>query len=185
MSLRMALLGLLVTKGPASGYALTKSFTHSLAHVWSAQHSQVYPELARMARAELITVENEGPRGQKQYSVTETGRTELRRWLTEVPPHRPVRNEIALRAFLMSTLPRETAAELARREVEFHRERVAELTALRDALEDGPGFGYYAAEYGVRVSAAVEGWAQWAVEQMENGAHPESSGGTTPPADGA
>lgn len=185
MSLRMALLGLLVTKGPASGYALTKSFTESLSHVWSAQHSQVYPELARMAHAELVTVENEGPRGQKQYTVTGAGRTELHRWLTEVPPHRPVRNEIALRAFLMPTLPRETAAELARREVEFYRERVAELTALRDSLEGGPGFGYYAAEYGVRVSAAIEGWAEWAVEQMENGAHPEPTGVTTPPADGA
>lgn len=185
MSLRMALLGLLVTEGPASGYALTKSFTESLSHVWSTQHSQVYPELARMADAGLVTVEKEGFRGQKRYTATAAGQEELRRWLTEVPPHRPVRNEIALRAFLMPTLPREKAVEFVRNEAEYHRGRLAELTALRDSLEGphGPDFGYYAAELGVRISAAIEGWAEWAVEHLEDGQQPDPADTTHTPSD--
>ncbi|MBA3728896.1 MAG: PadR family transcriptional regulator, partial [Actinobacteria bacterium] len=45
MSLRHALLGLLAER-PMSGYDLTKVFDSSLAYVWSAKHSQIYPELA-------------------------------------------------------------------------------------------------------------------------------------------
>lgn len=168
MALRAALLGLLVARGPASGYALTKSFSESLSHVWSARHSQVYPELARMAAAGLIDVEEEGPRGRKRYAVTEAGREELRRWLTEEEPNRTVRNEVALRAFLIPTLPRRTAVDLVRTELDFYSKRRQELTQLRDALAgpDEQGFGYYAAELGVRVSSAMKEWADWAVEQL-------------------
>ena len=55
MSLRHALLGLLA-EHPASGYELTKQFERSLAHVWSAKHSQIYPELAKMAAASGVGI---------------------------------------------------------------------------------------------------------------------------------
>lgn len=170
MSLRMALLGLLTTKGPASGYALTRAFSDTLSHVWSAKHSQVYPELARMADAGLIAVEDEGPRGRKRYSVTDAGREELRHWLTDVEPSRTVRNETALRAFLMPTLGPEPAARLARTEETYYRQRAEQLGELRAMLTavDPPLFGSYAAELGVRISHAIADWAQWAAEQMES-----------------
>lgn len=48
-SLRYALLGLLAEE-PASGYDLTKKFERMLQrYAWHAQHSQIYPELNRMA----------------------------------------------------------------------------------------------------------------------------------------
>ena len=169
MSLRMALLGLLTAKGPSNGYALTRDFADSLSHVWAAQHSQVYPELARLSEAGLITVEDEGPRGRKRYSVTDAGRDELRHWLTEVEPSRTVRNEVALRAFLLPALGPEVAARLVRVEEKFHRQRAEETGQLRDMLNaaDRPGFGAYAAELGVRVSTAIAEWAEWAAEQLE------------------
>ncbi|PZT70808.1 PadR family transcriptional regulator [Streptomyces sp. SW4] len=169
MSLRMALLGLLVTKGPTNGYALTRTFADSLSHVWSAQHSQVYPELARLAETGLVTVEDEGPRGQKRYSVTEAGRDALRHWLTEVEPNRTVRNENALRAFLLPTLDREDAVRLVREEAKYYQRRTEEITQQRDMLRDpqSTGFGVYAAELGVRISSAIAGWAEWAAAQLE------------------
>src|SRR5438093_632739 len=50
MSLRHALLGLLADH-PMTGYDLTRTFDRSLANVWPASHSQIYPELARLSGA--------------------------------------------------------------------------------------------------------------------------------------
>ena len=45
MSLRHGLLNLLAGE-PMSGYDLARLFEASMANVWPAQHSQIYPELA-------------------------------------------------------------------------------------------------------------------------------------------
>jgi PadR family transcriptional regulator, regulatory protein AphA len=168
MSLRMALLGLLIGKGPASGYSLSKDFQDTLSHVWSARHSQVYPELGRMAEQGLVTVEAAGPRGRKAYAVTDAGRAELERWLTEEEPGRAVRSEVALRAFLLPLLDVRRGLELTRGEAAYQRERYRRLDELRAMLEDmpGDGFGRYAAELGARVSRAMAEWADWASDQL-------------------
>ena len=71
MSLRLALLGL-IAEQPMSGYELSKRFAGP-AHVWSAKHSQIYPELARLLQAGLIRHAESGPRGRKTYQITEAG----------------------------------------------------------------------------------------------------------------
>ena len=48
MSLRHALLDLLAGE-PMSGYDLARLFSVSLGNVWPAQHSQIYPELAKLS----------------------------------------------------------------------------------------------------------------------------------------
>ena len=49
MSLRYALLALLTVE-PMTGYDLSKRFESSVAYVWHAPDSQIYPELRRMER---------------------------------------------------------------------------------------------------------------------------------------
>src|SRR5438552_15700987 len=101
MSLRHGLLGLLAN-GPASGYDLLKIFDHSLAFVWPATQSQLYGELNRLADDGLIEVSSEGPRGRKDYSITDAGRAELRHWINDVEPDRIRRNEAMLRVFFLN-----------------------------------------------------------------------------------
>src|SRR5690349_10259588 len=96
MSLRHALLGLLVDRS-ASGYDLLKLFNTSLANVWPATQSQIYTELHKLAEAGLIVVAAEGPRGRKQYALTDDGLAELRHWLTETEPQHNHRIEVLLR----------------------------------------------------------------------------------------
>src|SRR3954453_21882957 len=130
MSLRAALLALIEVAGPSSGYDLTKRFEGSLAHVWQASHSQIYPELNRMAADGLLQVEEEGPRGRKTYSITATGQAELYQWLTESKPDQRVRNEASLRAFMLPVLPRQKAIELLTEQARAAEARKAELEAL-------------------------------------------------------
>src|SRR6188508_3579467 len=81
VSLRMAALGLLARE-PASGYDLLRTFEQSMANVWPATQSQLYGELNKLAADGLIEVSDVGPRGRKEYQVTDAGRTELIRWVT-------------------------------------------------------------------------------------------------------
>src|ERR1041384_201144 len=87
MSLRHAVLGLL-SDGPASGYDLLKLFDLSLSNVWPATQSQLYAELGKLADSGLVSVSAEGPRGRKEYAITDEGLAELRHWITDVPPVR-------------------------------------------------------------------------------------------------
>jgi DNA-binding PadR family transcriptional regulator len=129
MSLRNALLGLLAAR-PMSGYDLTKTFDASLGNVWSARHSQIYPELARLQEEGLIRRHEQGPRGRKSYVLTEAGLRQVRRWLTETPPdHRHSRNEALLRSFGLAQLRVRDHGDLARVEVP--------LAALPGLVEPG------------------------------------------------
>jgi DNA-binding PadR family transcriptional regulator len=86
VSLRHALLALLDAQ-PMTGYSLAKQFDQSVAYVWHAPHSQIYPELRRLEGDGLITGREQarGARGTKRtYDITEAGRDELRRWVEEV-----------------------------------------------------------------------------------------------------
>ncbi|MHA6624374.1 PadR family transcriptional regulator [Pseudonocardia sichuanensis] len=180
MSLPHALLGLLAVE-PRSGYELTKAFTAELGrYAWQAGHTSIYPELGKLAERGLVEVTEEGARGSRTYSVTPAGYAELRSWM--LTPRRPakVRNEQVLRMFLISALEPEDALTLLHGIAD---RSAAEGAELRRVLGEAPpeipagadGFGYLAAEYGLRQYDAVHGWARWAIEKLEARAGAESA----------
>lgn len=154
MSLRIALLGLLAGKGPASGYDLAKKFERSLNHVWQAGHTQIYPELVKMAADGLVTVEPEGARGRKIYEITPEGTERLQEWLVDHDPTATVRSEAALQAFLLPLLPTEQAIVVVER-IRAH--FVARLAVLD--CEPERAFGKYALALGLRQMRAGLEWA--------------------------
>lgn len=118
MSLRHALLAVL-TAEPMSGYDLIKYFDGTVAFLWYAPHSQIYPELRRMEREELLEVEvvARGTHAKKRiYSITELGMRELRRWADTVLPLQPDRDPYRLKAAYMEW----STPEAARRQLEEH-----------------------------------------------------------------
>ncbi|OPC81941.1 PadR family transcriptional regulator [Embleya scabrispora] len=169
MSLRHALLGLLANRS-ASGYDLLKSFETSLANAWPATQSQVYGELGKLSAEGLLDVTAEGPRGRKEYSITESGRAELRHWLVEVEPERVRRSSMLLRVFFLDTLAPEEARTYLTAQAEVAAERNAGLRALEANVPwDGSPLSVYgrvALEYGLRLSQMQRDWAEWAAEQV-------------------
>ena len=86
MSLDHILLGLL--RDPATGYDLKSAFSERIRHFWSAELSQIYPTLKRLEERRMLESRVEpSPRGpnRKVYSLTDTGREELERWLRGGP----------------------------------------------------------------------------------------------------
>jgi PadR family transcriptional regulator AphA len=171
MSLSHALLGLLAVE-PRSGYELTKAFSAELGrYAWQAGHTSIYPELGKLAERGLVEVTEEGARGSRTYSVTPEGYAELRDWMLSPRPPK-VRNEQVLRMFLISALDPADGLVVLRRIAEYTETEGAELRQLmRDAPSEIPagpdGFGYLAAEFGIRQYDAVHGWARWAIEKLE------------------
>src|ERR1041384_1028625 len=90
VSLRHALLGMLAVR-PGTGYELAQRFDESMANAWYASHSQIYPELGKLAEAGMVEVVGEGARNSRTYAVTPAGRDELRTWMLDTVPNRQQR----------------------------------------------------------------------------------------------
>ena len=171
MSLPHALLGLLAD-GPASGYQLLKRFEGSLAFVWPATQSQLYTELGKLDGRGLVEVVARGARGRKDYAITDDGRAELRRWLTETEPERVRRNESTLRVFFLDSIDPPAARAYLEREAELGAQQHAALEEVAattdwDNLPEWGRFARIALEQGLRVCQANVEWARWAAEQVE------------------
>ncbi len=169
MSLRYALLGLLAHE-PASGYGLTKYFERNVGrYAWHAKHTQIYPELNRLADEGCIEVVEEGPRGRRTYALTDTGRAQLRRWLLQPKPKSGVRNESVLRMFLVTALDAEDAQELLRRQIDRASQELERLRAMAEEIDRKgarSGFGRLAAEFGLRQYQSTQEWAKWAMGRL-------------------
>lgn len=143
-----------------------------MANVWPATQSQLYGELNKLAAGGLIEVSDIGPRGRKEYRVTDAGRTELLRWVTSPVDDPPQRSASLLRVFLLGEIPHEHAREYmvgyaARAEADL-----ARLEQLRDAVQpwgdsDAEFYGGAALEYGLRVAAMERDWARSLVKTID------------------
>jgi DNA-binding PadR family transcriptional regulator len=174
VSLRIAALGLLAWE-PASGYDLLKHFEKSMANVWPATQSQLYGELNKLANSGLIEVSDIGPRGRKEYRITESGRAELRRWVTNPQDDPPFRSSALLRVFLLDAIPREQARAHMVAVAEHADAEVKRLEELRDSVDwsgaESLFFGRAALEYGLRMNAMQADWARWLARAIDD--HPE------------
>ena len=74
-TLGYAILGLLAAQ-PQTGYDLARLMRTPIGYMWTARHSQIYPELARLEGERLVTatvIDGPGPRDTKRYEITPAG----------------------------------------------------------------------------------------------------------------
>jgi DNA-binding PadR family transcriptional regulator len=78
-----------------SGYELARRFDRSIGYFWTASQQQIYRTLRAMEDdgwVHATTVAQQGRPDKKVYTVSETGRAELARWIAEpLSPTRPGR----------------------------------------------------------------------------------------------
>ena len=129
--------------GLRSGYAIKRGADRSTKHFWPISLAQVYPELARLEEAGLITgrEDPQGARARRAYEITEKGDEALLDWLRaprDEPPQ--VRDERLVRLFFADALPREDQIALVRRLRESHEEEAAwileEIVPIASAAEE-------------------------------------------------
>jgi DNA-binding PadR family transcriptional regulator len=166
------MLGLIAELDGASGYDLLRIFEISLGNVWPARQSQLYGELGKLTEAGLIEVAEEGPRGRKEYRITEAGRTELRRWMVEVPAAPARRDAALLRVFFLGQIEPDEARDYLRGHADGLARYLDELLALEQKVDwDDDNLAVYGRlviEYGKRFAAMRRDWFEWALREVES-----------------
>ena len=106
-----AILSLLADR-PRTGYDLAGAMRAPIGYMWTARHSQIYPELARLEADGQVTAEvidGPGPRDTKRYTITQHGIKTLTDWV-DSPLTEVARSEFLLRVRGLWLLPRDRAA---------------------------------------------------------------------------
>ncbi|MDT0303848.1 PadR family transcriptional regulator [Streptomonospora wellingtoniae] len=138
MSLRYALIALL-TGRPMTGYDVSKSFSSSVAHVWHAPDSQIYPELNRMERDGLLT-SVEVPWGKKgtkkEYHVTDAGLADFRVWMESPLVPQRQRDPAYLKAAYFDFAAPGSVREQLRQQQAYWEEQLRMLEGTRATLVD-------------------------------------------------
>jgi PadR family transcriptional regulator AphA len=176
VSLRHSLLGLLAEE-PRTGYELTRLFDESLLNVWPVSHSQIYPELAKLAADGLIRQTDSGPRGKKVYSITPNGLDEVMTWLRTEPDH-STRNPSFLRVFFLWLMEPEDAIAFLEREELVHEAKLREFeaTAEQPVRDTSGGWAFrLALDWGVRYEREMLAWNTWARRVIEERRTPAGS----------
>jgi len=185
-TLGYAILGLL-SREELSGYDLTSRMRARVGFFWEAQHSQIYPELARLEERGLVThrvVEQTDRPDKKVYEITASGLEALRGWVTEPPAPRAARDELVLKAYSLWLAEPEKAVALFRDQERCHEERLLEYEKIKDWMEkewgkdilrtDSPRFASYAAlRRGILYEREYAEWCRWVAGRLERGSSGE------------
>ena len=182
-TLGYAILGLL-SREDLSGYDLTQRMKGQVGYFWSARHSQIYPELARLEDGGYVThsvVEQEGRPDKKVYKISDAGWVALREWVTRPLAPRPTRDELTLKAYSIWLAEPEEAGRLFREEELRHDEQVGHYEKIRAWMErewreelgctSSPEFASYATlRRGIGYEREYAGWCRWVADSIEGGA---------------
>ncbi|OLV19704.1 PadR family transcriptional regulator [Deinococcus marmoris] len=179
-TLGYALLGLLARE-ERSGYELTHALKNPVGYFWFAQHSQVYPELARLETAGLVAytlVEQSDRPDKKVYRLTDAGRAALRAWLNDAtePPRK--RDELVLKAYSIWLADPTAAAQMMREHAQTHLAHLAEFQSGLSRLEqeagetlwqpESPWFGVHAVlRRGIGYEREYSDWCEWLAQCLE------------------
>jgi PadR family transcriptional regulator AphA len=159
----------MVRLGARSGYAIKKVADVSTRFFWPTSLAQVYPELARLVEAGLLT-RHDDPQGSREryaYELTEQGEAALEAWLrSNHEASTQFRDEGVLRLFFADALAEEDQLALVRRLRERARgvsvHTREEIVPLAEALVEPSGTHYPALVARLRADtyAYIEGWLE-------------------------
>ncbi len=164
-----------------SGYDLTRRMAGRVGYFWSARHSQIYPELARLEEGGYVThsvVEQTERPDKKVYRITARGLEDLKQWVVRPPAPRPTRDELTLKAYSVWLADKEKAARLFREEGLRHEEQLGHYEELRVWMEgehgpelrspDSPWFAAYATlRRGIGYEREYAEWCRWMADSVE------------------
>jgi len=126
-------LGLLTQADEVTPYDLKAMVAAGIGNLWSLQHTQLYAEPERLAKAGYLTETREdGGRRRKLYRITPAGRQAFGAWLSAEPAgDLPELRDISLLKVFFGAEPR----HIATRQVAEHRAKLLEYQKLERALD--------------------------------------------------
>jgi PadR family transcriptional regulator AphA len=124
-----AVLVLIALRGPSTAYDVKRALARLAGEYWSAPHTQVYRECARLAAAGLLDERAEATgRRRRIYELTAAGREAVTAWVREpTDASMEIRDVASLKLFAAELSTRDDVRALAERQVADYRRRLAIL----------------------------------------------------------
>lgn len=176
--LKHGILGLLNYQD-MTGYEINTVFRDSLHYFWNAQTSQIYRELQTLERNAWVSktyVPQQGKPDKNIYTITEAGRNELLKWLSEGEAEVVTRVPLLMKVFFMGERSREEniryfeglkfSCELFLRSLEAVPEHIENYSRYLDDREKAK-YWQMTVDYGRRNLRMNIEWAQSCIEQLE------------------
>ncbi|WRS27677.1 PadR family transcriptional regulator [Oscillospiraceae bacterium MB08-C2-2] len=178
MSLSHGILGFL-SYGSMTGYDLSKAFGSSVKFFWYAQTSQIYLELGKLEKKELVTcqpiLQTDKP-NKKLYSITESGRTEFLHWLSDENTglSKGTKDAFLMKVFFSGSNPPEKCIAMLEQFSEDCQTYLAEMSHIPQAIERysqqvEPYQTIYwelAADFGYTYTQTCITWAKKSIERL-------------------
>jgi DNA-binding PadR family transcriptional regulator len=158
--------------GPASAYDIKRTMAISVSYFWSAAHSQVYQQAARLLREGYIK-EKEAPgrRRKRILSLTPKGRRAVQEWLRSPASFPELRNESLAKVFFAAHGDLEKIRAMLLDQREHHVSQLAEFEGIRKLLElaDNPEVPYelMTLRLGIAVERTCLGWLDEVLKELE------------------
>jgi DNA-binding PadR family transcriptional regulator len=179
-----AILGLLALRTWTT-YELAKQVQRSLGWFWPRAERKLYDEPKRLVASGFAKSEREmtGARPRTVYSVTPTGRRELRRWLGEPPAPPTLEFEGLVKVFfadggslkqLRATLT--SIADTADARIVELEAKVDEHAREEVAFPERLPINSIALRFQLDHERTIAGWARWALDQISNWRSPTNPG---------
>ncbi len=166
-------LGLVGCQGPLTAYAIRRVFLDSVSPHWSGSAGAIYPLVRRLESRGLIRSDpgGSGSRRSRLHTLTNAGRSELRRWMGPPLPEGvvavPVDSLRTRLGFLSALTPAERRAfvEDARRSLRAHMRDVEE--DCRQARLDADPFRLLVAEGALAMLRARSRWLSGVARRLQ------------------
>lgn len=180
MMLKHGILGLL-NYGDMSGYEIREVFQNSLHYFWTAQTSQIYRELGALEKNGWVqkqTIEQNGKPNKNICSITEEGRKELLRWLSEPCADTDARSPILMKTFFMGELPVSHSIKFFRHLYNEYRiglEHLEQTTGVIQSYQEiipdrkSALFWQMTSDFGKRYMQMCLDWAEHCIHLLESG----------------
>ncbi|MBS4198714.1 PadR family transcriptional regulator [Bacillus sp. FJAT-49732] len=133
MSLRFGILGLL-SEWEASGYDIKKEFDDLMSIFWHSHLSQIYPELNKLEKENLISsklIAQEGKPDKKIYTITENGKEELMKWLLAPTESPKLKDVFLMQTFFMDNI---SVEEVVFKLKMYKKERTQRLDKMKQIM---------------------------------------------------
>lgn len=172
---KFALLGLLALQ-PMSGYDMKKFIENSLAHFWNVSYGRIYPVLREFETEGLASKSTESQEGRPDrhiYYITDTGREELRAWLSEPAEPHQERIEALLKIFMGANTDVATSIHHIETFRALHQAKLEQLehveSHLDESQKDNPHYPFWMTtlQCGLELNKAMVRWSDNALKALE------------------
>lgn len=167
MDVKTLCLGLLTVR-EACGYDLKKTFESSFKHFFPAGYGSIYPALADLADAGLVscrTIPQVGKPDRKVYRITEAGERAFIDALNRTDPQHKMRSEFLAMIYFADRIEQERLADLLDDRVEKLMETVKDIEQIEI---DGSGTSSAGATFVAGFGRVI---AKAAADYIENNRH--------------